>query len=170
MTAFGNMTLGKMPSAPSMAAPQERQKMKPSVVIPAYNEEDGIANIIERVLNVRPAVKQVGIAELELIVVDDGSKDRTAEIVRSYPDVRLIQHAKNRNYGGALKLDFITPAAICLRFSTPTAPIRPNSFRACARKRSKARTWLSAPAWRAKRMKARPCAKLATSCLPSSSA
>jgi glycosyltransferase involved in cell wall biosynthesis len=77
-----------------------------SVVIPAYNEEDGIANIIERVLNVRPQVKQAGVTELELIVVDDGSKDRTAEIVRSYKDVRLIQHARNRNYGGALKTGF----------------------------------------------------------------
>jgi glycosyltransferase involved in cell wall biosynthesis len=81
-----------------------------SVVIPAYNEEDGIANIIERVLKVRPEVKQTGVDDIELIVVDDGSKDRTAEIVRDFAQrdvgVRLIQHARNRNYGGALKTGF----------------------------------------------------------------
>ncbi len=81
-----------------------------SVVIPAYNEEDGIANIIERVLKVRGDVRRAGVDEVELIVVDDGSKDRTAEIVRQYArddaGVRLIQHAGNRNYGGALKTGF----------------------------------------------------------------
>ena len=41
-----------------------------SVVIPAYNEEDGIAEIIERVLAVRPAMAEIGL-ELELVVVDD---------------------------------------------------------------------------------------------------
>ncbi|MCB0067791.1 MAG: glycosyltransferase, partial [Caldilineaceae bacterium] len=44
-----------------------------SVVIPAYNEEDGIRSIMERVLAVRDSLRQVGINDLELIVVDDGS-------------------------------------------------------------------------------------------------
>jgi glycosyltransferase involved in cell wall biosynthesis len=62
-----------------------------SVVIPAFNEENGIVDIMQRVLAVRPALQAAGIPELELIVVDDGSRDRTAEIVRSQPEVRLIQ-------------------------------------------------------------------------------
>jgi glycosyltransferase involved in cell wall biosynthesis len=131
MTAIGNMTLGKTPvgsTAPNAAGPQERTKMKLSVVIPAYNEEDGIANIIERVLNVRPAVKQAGIADLELIVVDDGSKDRTAEIVRSYPDVRLIQHARNRNYGGALKTGFHHATGELLAFLDADGTYPPEFF------------------------------------------
>ncbi len=53
-----------------------------SVVIPAYNEEDGIADIAHRVLAVRPDLAKAGIADLELLVVDDGSRDRTAEIAR----------------------------------------------------------------------------------------
>jgi glycosyltransferase involved in cell wall biosynthesis len=77
-----------------------------SVVIPAYNEEDGIATIVERVLCMRPALRQAGVADTELIVVDDGSRDRTAEIVSGYADVRLIRHTRNRNYGGALKTGF----------------------------------------------------------------
>lgn len=77
-----------------------------SVVIPAYNEEDGIGAIMERVLAVRPQLAAVGIAELELIVVDDGSKDRTPELVAARPGVRLIRHAQNGGYGAALKTGF----------------------------------------------------------------
>ena len=49
-----------------------------SVVIPAYNEENGIAEIANRVLAVGPALIKAGVEKLELLVVDDGSKDRTA--------------------------------------------------------------------------------------------
>lgn len=77
-----------------------------SVVIPAYNEEGGIAEIAERVLAVKPALQKVGVAELELLVVDDGSKDRTVEIASAIPGVRLIQHPKNKGYGAALKTGF----------------------------------------------------------------
>jgi len=89
-----------------------------SVVIPAYNEEDGVAECIERVLSVEPELRKVGLDGLELIVVDDGSKDKTAEIIKGYVDraeiiksyvdrgVVLIQHKVNRNYGGALKTGF----------------------------------------------------------------
>ncbi len=77
-----------------------------SVVIPAYNEEDGIAEIAQRVLAVRPALSEVGIGDLELLVVDDGSSDRTAEIAGSIPGVTLIRHPHNRGYGAALKTGF----------------------------------------------------------------
>jgi glycosyltransferase involved in cell wall biosynthesis len=77
-----------------------------SVVIPAYNEEGGIADIAQRVLAVRPSLAQAGVAELELLVVDDGSHDRTAEIARQIPGVRVLCHVHNRGYGGALKTGF----------------------------------------------------------------
>ena len=51
-----------------------------SVVIPAYNEEHGIAEIACRVLAVGPDLKKAGVDQLELLVVDDGSKDKTAEV------------------------------------------------------------------------------------------
>ncbi|MDD3829046.1 MAG: glycosyltransferase, partial [Anaerolineae bacterium] len=63
-----------------------------SVVIPAYNEEGGIADIVERVLGIRPALADQE-ADLELIVVDDGSRDNTAQIVSRYPGVKLVRHA-----------------------------------------------------------------------------
>ena len=63
-----------------------------SVVIPAYNEEDGIAAIVDRVLATEPALRAAGVDALECVVVDDGSSDRTAEIVEGYvgSGVRLI--------------------------------------------------------------------------------
>ena len=51
-----------------------------SVVIPTLNEENGISDIIERVLAIEEPLVDVGVSGLELIVVDDGSQDRTAEI------------------------------------------------------------------------------------------
>lgn len=77
-----------------------------SVVIPAYNEEEGITEIIYRVLAVKDNLAKVGISELELLVVDDGSRDRTAEIVSSIEGVRLIRHVRNKGYGAALKTGF----------------------------------------------------------------
>lgn len=77
-----------------------------SIVIPAYNEESGIADIIQRVLAVRESLKDVGISKLELLVVDDGSRDRTAEITGEIDGVQLISHPKNKGYGAALKTGF----------------------------------------------------------------
>lgn len=77
-----------------------------SVVIPAYNEEDGICAVLERVLAMRPRLAEVGVDDLELIVVDDGSADRTAELAAAMSDVRLIRHRTNGGYGAALKTGF----------------------------------------------------------------
>ena len=74
-----------------------------SIVIPAWNEEDGIRDICERTLAVRPALAAVGVDGLELIVVDDGSSDKTAAVAESIPGVRLLRHAQNGGYGAALK-------------------------------------------------------------------
>jgi len=71
--------------------------LKLSIIIAAYNEEATIAEILARVRKVAlPGI------EREIVVVDDGSKDRTAEIVRTYPDVRFFQHPQNRGKGAAL--------------------------------------------------------------------
>lgn len=77
-----------------------------SIVIPAYNEEKGIADISQRVLAVENELRSIGIGQLELLVVDDGSKDKTADIAEKIEGVTLIRHKKNRGYGGALKTGF----------------------------------------------------------------
>ena len=77
-----------------------------TVVIPAYNEESGIAEIARRVLNTRDGLAAAGVHEMNLFVVDDGSGDRTAQIAAAIPGVHLIRHAHNKGYGAALKTGF----------------------------------------------------------------
>ncbi len=99
-----------------------------SVVIPAYNEEDGIAAIVERVLAIGPALATVGVDGLECIVVDDGSSDRTPEIVRGYsPEATLICQA-NRGYGGALKTGFSMARGELLAFLDADSTYPPEYF------------------------------------------
>lgn len=99
-----------------------------SVVIPAYNEEDGIAAIVERVLATAPALEAAGVDTLECIVVDDGSRDRTAEIVQRYvPRVRLIRQA-NKGYGGALKTGFQAARGELLGFLDADSTYPPEYF------------------------------------------
>lgn len=68
-----------------------------SVIIPVYNEESSLEK----------AVKKVGKScpKSELLIVDDGSRDRTTEIARRLK-VKLIIHGRNRGYGAALKTGF----------------------------------------------------------------
>jgi len=74
---------------------------KLTVVIPAYNEEATIADTIERV-----KTAEIGPLELEIIVVDDGSKDRTREILKGISGIRTVFHERNRGKGGAVKTGF----------------------------------------------------------------
>ena len=69
-----------------------------SVVIPAYNEANAILEIIEKIQQVLLDENIVG----EIIVVDDGSADQTAEVV-SQTTCRLIRHSYNKGYGASLK-------------------------------------------------------------------
>lgn len=77
-----------------------------SVVIPALNEEDGIQDIMERILAVKPELAEVGVDELELLIVDDGSTDETPSLVSAQEGAILIRHRNNRGYGAALKTGF----------------------------------------------------------------
>ena len=78
-----------------------------SIIIPAYNEEGAIASIIERTLAARQRIQDEACGlGVEVIVVSDGSTDRTAEIAASYHDVRLVSYERNRGYGAAIKAGF----------------------------------------------------------------
>lgn len=71
-----------------------------SVIVPAYNEKRGIGAVLDELLAVLPTL---GLPAFELIVVDDGSSDGTAEAVSRYQEVTLLRHRANRGYGAALK-------------------------------------------------------------------
>ncbi|MGH2457757.1 MAG: glycosyltransferase family 2 protein [Chloroflexota bacterium] len=104
-----------------------------SVVIPALNEEGGIAEIIRRVQAVEPALQAIGVAALEIIVVDDGSRDRTSEIVASFPTVRLLRHPVNRGYGAAIKTGFGNARGQLLAFLDADGTYPPEHFTALCR-------------------------------------
>lgn len=99
-----------------------------SVIIPAYNEEDGMLAILVRVLALRPALATVGVDELEVIVVDDGSEDRTPQLAATQPDVRLLRHAHNSGYGAALKTGFATARGDWLGFLDADGTYPPEAF------------------------------------------
>lgn len=99
-----------------------------SVVIPAYNEENGINDIACRVLSVGPDLKKAGIDELELLVVDDGSKDRTAEVASTITGVKLIRHPHNRGYGAALKTGFSRASGDLIGFLDADGTYPPEFF------------------------------------------
>jgi dolichol-phosphate mannosyltransferase len=71
--------------------------MKLSIIIPVYNEEKTVEAIIKK-------IKQVNLkdVEKEIIVVNDGSKDRTLEIINKISGIRVINQDKNRGKGFAI--------------------------------------------------------------------
>jgi len=74
-----------------------------SIFMPAYNEE---ANIAKVVLEASLAAEKLT-KKYEIVVVDDGSNDKTGEIVSELgkrdPHIKLVTHRKNKGYGGAVK-------------------------------------------------------------------
>ena len=77
-----------------------------SVFFPAYNDSGTIASMVIRAVQAASELTP----DFEVIVVNDGSLDATAEIAdelaRTYPNVRVVHHPKNRGYGGALQTGF----------------------------------------------------------------
>jgi hypothetical protein len=73
-----------------------------SLCLPAYNEEENIEDTLDSVCSILPEF----VEHFEVVVVDDGSRDRTAAIVTRYaqsdPRVRLVSHAHNQGYGAAV--------------------------------------------------------------------
>lgn len=82
------------------------EKISLSVFFPCYNEEYNIKKIVDSADDFLPSIA----CDYEIIVVDDGSEDETANVVRSLlkekPHVRLISHETNRGYGAALRSGF----------------------------------------------------------------
>jgi len=71
--------------------------VKVSLVLPAYNEEEALEGDLHAAVEALQATDW----EWEIIVVDDGSTDGTAEIAASFPEVRLIRHPYNMGGGAA---------------------------------------------------------------------
>lgn len=68
-----------------------------TIIIPAFNEEDAIGQTLEDLSTV------AGIKDAQVILIDDGSNDKTSEIAKGFPFVQVISHRYNIGYGGAVK-------------------------------------------------------------------
>lgn len=84
----------------------EEQPPSLSVFFPAYNDEGNIGKVVETAVSVLEEMN----TDYEVIIVHDGSPDRTGEVAdglaRKHPKVRVIHHEKNLGYGAALKTGF----------------------------------------------------------------
>jgi len=87
-----------------------------SIVLPAYNEE---ANVEKAVNEVSTVAHAMGL-DHEIILVNDGSTDRTGEVTRELArrvsNLRLVEHHPNRGYGGALKAGFAAASKDLIAF------------------------------------------------------
>jgi glycosyltransferase involved in cell wall biosynthesis len=78
-----------------------------TVVLPAWNEEQAISDTLRRCIDAASGIQRDGhVAEVEWIVVSDGSTDRTAELARAFPGVTVVEFPENRGYGAAIKEGF----------------------------------------------------------------
>ncbi|KKU55450.1 MAG: Glycosyl transferase family 39 [Candidatus Amesbacteria bacterium GW2011_GWA2_47_11] len=87
---------------------QVMKNLSLSVVIPAYNEEKNIGACLTRIFSV---IKKIpGVTGWEIIVVDDGSRDATGAVAKSFlakiPHLKVVENRPNRGYGGSLKAGF----------------------------------------------------------------
>jgi glycosyltransferase involved in cell wall biosynthesis len=86
--------------------PPATRKPGLSVFFPAYNDSGTIASLVITALQTARRLTP----DCEVIIVNDGSADATAqiadELARTYREVRVVHHPKNRGYGGALRSGF----------------------------------------------------------------
>jgi glycosyltransferase involved in cell wall biosynthesis len=76
----------------------DAEELAATIVVPAYNEEGGIGPVLDHIQEI---MASSGIP-YQLLVVDDGSTDRTAEIAQS-KGIEVVRYPTNRGYGAALK-------------------------------------------------------------------
>jgi glycosyltransferase involved in cell wall biosynthesis len=98
-TESGNGSEATSPEAQvALTFPPYEQTTKPtlSIIVPAFNEAKSLRTVLESLLSLRSD------QDSEIIVVDDGSHDQTAEVASAFP-VTLFRHPYNKGYGAALK-------------------------------------------------------------------
>jgi glycosyltransferase involved in cell wall biosynthesis len=105
-----------------------------SIFFPAYNDSGTIASLVITALRTARRLTP----DHEVIVINDGSKDGTAEILDElasiYPQVRVVHHEKNRGYGGALRSGFATASRELVFYTDGDAQYDPAEMEALWRR------------------------------------
>lgn len=105
-----------------------------TIVIPAFNEEQAIADTVTRVLAAREQIRRdAALDGVEVIVVSDGSTDRTVEIASEFGDVKVIVFPENRGYGAAIKEGWRQGSGSLLAFLDADGTCDPVYFAAMSR-------------------------------------
>jgi len=99
-----------------------------SMFFPAYNDGGTIASLVIRAVQTASRLTP----DFEVIVVNDGSTDSTRdvadELARTYPQVRVIHHAKNCGYGGALRTGFAAATKDLIAYTDGDAQYDPGEL------------------------------------------
>ena len=95
---------------------------------PAYNDAGTIASLVIRAVQVASRLTP----DFEVLVINDGSQDATGviaeELMRTYPQVRVIHHSENRGYGGALRTGFAAAAKELVAYTDGDAQYDPSEL------------------------------------------
>ena len=91
--------------------------MKLSIIIPAFNEEKSIYNIIDKCKKeINNIINNSFVDKVEIVVVNDGSTDKTKEIAEQIEGIILVSHEKNSGFGAALKTGFSSSSGELIGF------------------------------------------------------
>jgi glycosyltransferase involved in cell wall biosynthesis len=105
-----------------------------SIFFPAYNDSGTIASLV--IVALRTARRLT--PDHEVIVVNDGSADGTADILEElahiYPEVRVVHHEQNRGYGGALRTGFASATREIIFYTDGDAQYDPSEMEALWRR------------------------------------
>jgi glycosyltransferase involved in cell wall biosynthesis len=100
-----------------------------SIIIPALNEEEAIGETIRRCLAARQYICEgAGLSDVEILIVSDGSTDRTAEIAHGFDEVSVIEFPQNRGYGAAIKEGWRQGSGSLLAFLDADGTCDPRHF------------------------------------------
>ena len=115
------------PPLPPARPPAETTAVKLSVVVPVYNERYLVRDLLARVL----AVEDPCLAELEVVVVDDGSTDGSREILRQLaaeePRLHYFEHSHNQGKGAAIRTGIAAATGDLTLFQDARASCGPSS-------------------------------------------